>query len=185
MFWNICAPPSCSLHLSTSYDYKVTRQWAHCRFFVLHISIAGYAIIATLFINNFVIAFCPGSCYNITRHRTVLRSFSLGGRWFLRSLPPPSCLFLLSAAPALAVVGVSSPVSQFHPSFRLVLVAVVRFLGEPFGEFCEFFLGCVLQCFFVHVVFLSQLDNNIIAYPRGDCNFILDFFFLVKRQFLR
>ena len=31
LFWNICAPPSCSLHLSTSYDYKVTRQWAHCQ----------------------------------------------------------------------------------------------------------------------------------------------------------
>ena len=98
----------------------------------------------------------------------------LGGRnpilcSFLFSL---SICFGLSAAPALAVVGVSSPVSQFHPSFRLVLVAVVRFLGEPFGEFCEFFLGCVLQCFFVHVVFLSQLNNYIIAYPREDCNSI-------------
>ena len=249
----------------------MTRQWAHCRLFVLCISIAGYARIATLFRNNFLLAFCPRSCYNITRHRTVLRSAALGGRCFLRSLPPPSCLFLLSAAPAVGDfspfrashtkcnplprssrhsprtssesvrspagrrgrlgtynaskaqcslscngnarwcrtrtryllflfsccflsqpdnyiiahswgiatpreiflptgVGVSSPVSQFHPSFRLVLVAVVRFLGEPFGEFCEFFLGCVLQCFFVHVVFLSQLDNYIIAYPRGDCN---------------
>ena len=47
LFWNICAPPSCSLHLSTSYDYKVTRQWAHCRFFVLHISVQVYWRIPT------------------------------------------------------------------------------------------------------------------------------------------